>query len=444
MIETRPKKTHERALLIGLEQHGVSKWDLQDSLEELAELANSAGAEVVDTITQKLARPTAPYYIGKGKAESLKPALQDRQVTSVIFEDELSPAQARTRENLLSRKILDRTQLILDIVAQRARSREGRLQIELAQLQYLLPRLTRMWDHLSRQTGGIGTRGPGETQLEVDWRRVQERISRLERELEAVRRTRAVQRQGRKRHQWPVAAVVGYTNAGKSTLLNLLTDADVVYENKLFPTHDPTTRSFVLPNKQRVLLTDTVGFLRKLPHTLIESFKATLEEVSEADLLIHIVDLSHPRVDEQMEAVDGVIKELDAYGKQTLIVFNKIDNLPNREMVDSYLKRFPGSVAISARTGEGVNKLVEALEHALSSWRLRSRFRIPANESALIAEIHRVGHVLELRYEGSDAVIVAHVPPDLAQKLERYAVGELAALKQRHPDLSEGPHNRSA
>src|SRR6516162_604751 len=420
MIETRPEKSHERAVLVGLEKRGVSKWDLQDSLEELAELANSAGAEVVDTITQKLERPTAPYYIGKGKAESLKPALQDRQVTSVIFDDELSPAQGRNLENLLSRKVLDRTQLILDIFAQRARSREGRLQIELAQLQYLLPRLTRMWHHLSRQTGGIGTRGPGETQLEVDRRRVQERIARLERELESVRKTRAIQRQGRKRHQWPVAAVVGYTNAGKSTLLNLLTEADVVAEDKLFATLDPTTRSFVLPNKQRVLLTDTVGFLRKLPHTLIESFKATLEEVSEADLLIHIVDLSHPRVDEQMEAVDGVIKDLDAYGKQTLIVFNKIDNLPNRELAESYTKRFPGSVAISARTGEAVNKLVQALEDALSSWRLRSRFRISANESPLIAEIHRVGHVLELRYEGNDATIVAHVPPDLAQKLERY------------------------
>jgi GTP-binding protein HflX len=445
MIETRPQKTQERALLIGLEKEGVSKWDLQDSLDELRELANSAGAEVIDTVTQKLQKPTAPYYIGRGKAESIKDSCQNRQVTSVIFDDELSPAQGRNLENLFARKVLDRTQLILDIFAQRARSREGRLQIELAQLQYLLPRLTRMWHHLSRQTGGIGTRGPGETQLEVDRRRVQERIARLERELEAVRKTRAVQRQGRKRHQWPVAAVVGYTNAGKSTLLNLLTGADLVAENKLFATLDPTTRSFVLPNKQRVLLTDTVGFLRKLPHTLIESFKATLEEVSEADLLIHIVDLSHPRVDEQMEAVDAVIKELDAFGKQTLIVFNKIDNLENgaggsratstgkpervdelgsesinREIAETYVKRFPGSVAISARTGEGVNRLVGALENALSSWRLRSRFRIPSDQSALIAEIHRVGHVLELRYEGDDALIVAHVPPELAQKLARY------------------------
>jgi len=421
MIETRPKRNHERAILIGLEQDGVSKWDLRDSMEELAELANSAGAEVVDTITQKLQKPTAPYYIGKGKAELIKDSLRDRQVTSVIFNDELSPAQGRNLENLLARKVLDRTQLILDIFAQRARSREGRLQIELAQLQYLLPRLTGMWEHLSRQTGGIGMRGPGETQLEVDRRRVQERIARLERELESVRKTRAVQRQGRKRHQWPVASVVGYTNAGKSTLLNLLTGADVVAENRLFATLDPTTRSFTLPNKQRVLLTDTVGFLRKLPHTLIESFKATLEEVSEADLLIHVVDLSHARVDEQMEAVDKVTKELDAYGKQTLIVFNKIDNLPDRELAETYVKRFSGSVAISARTGEGVNRLVQALQDALSSWRLRLHFRIPTKESALLAEIHRVGHVLELKYEGNDAVIVAHVPPHLEAKLSRYS-----------------------
>src|SRR5438552_10883947 len=422
MIEIRRQGKQEKALLIGLEKEGVSKWDLRDSLDELRELASSAGAKVVDTVTQKLPKPTAPYYIGRGKAESIKESCRDQQVTSVIFNDELSPAQGRNLENLFARKVLDRTQLILDIFAQRARSREGRLQIELAQLQYLLPRLTRMWHHLSRQTGGIGTRGPGETQLEVDRRRVQERIARLERELESVRKTRAVQRQGRKRHQWPVAAVVGYTNAGKSTLLNLLTGADLVAENKLFATLDPTTRSFVLPNKQRVLLTDTVGFLRKLPHTLIESFKATLEEVSEADLLIHVVDLSHARVDEQMAAVDSVIKELDAFGKQTLIVFNKIDNLPNRDLAEAYLKRYPGSVAISARSGENVAALVGTLQEALSAWRLRSRFRVPLTEAGLIAEIHRVGHVLELRYEGNDAVIVAHVPPQLEQKLSHFAI----------------------
>lgn len=421
MIELLKQRRQERALLVGLEQDGVSKWDLRDSMDELKELVNSAGAEVVSTVTQRLDRPTAPYYIGKGKAELIKNSFQTQQVTSVIFDNELSPAQGRNLEHLFKRKVLDRTQLILDIFAQRARSREGRLQIELAQLHYLLPRLTGMWTHLSRQTGGIGTRGPGETQLEVDRRRVQERIAKLERELEGVRKVRSVQREGRRRHQWPVAAVVGYTNAGKSTLLNLLTGAAVLAENKLFATLDPTTRSFTLPNKQRMLLTDTVGFLRNLPHTLIESFKATLEEVSEADLLIHVVDLSHPRVDEHIEAVNAVLKELDALGKQTLLVFNKVDAVANPEIVEAYRNRFPRSVAISARTGEGVSGLVQALQDDVTSWRLRRQFRVPLTESSLIAEIHRVGRVLELHYDGDIAVILAHVPPGLDQKLARFA-----------------------
>jgi GTP-binding protein HflX len=421
MFDVQRKQKQERALLVGLEKEGVSKWDLRDSLDELRELANSAGAQVVDTVTQKLEAPTAPYYIGKGKAQSIKQSFQDQQVTSVIFDNELSPAQGRNLEHLFSRKVLDRTQLILDIFAQRARSREGRLQIELAQLQYLLPRLTRMWTHLSRQTGGIGTRGPGETQLEVDRRRVQERIARLERELEGVRKVRTVQRAGRRRHQWPVAAVVGYTNAGKSTLLNLLTGADVVAANRLFATLDPTTRSFTMPNKQRLLLTDTVGFLRNLPHTLIESFKATLEEVSEADLLMHVVDLSHPRVDEHIEAVNAVTKELGAFGKQTLFVFNKVDALANDDLVVAYQNRYPGSVAISARTGAGVGQLVQALQDLLAAWRMRRRFRIPMGEAGLIAEAHRNGHVLEVRYENDLALLTANVPPQLEQKLAPFA-----------------------
>src|SRR6476659_290597 len=345
MIETKSHRRPERALLIGLEKEGVSKWDLRDSLEELRELASSAGAQVVNTVTQKLPRPTAPYYIGRGKAELIKESFQEQQVTSVIFDNELSPAQGRNLENLFARKVLDRTQLILDIFAQRARSREGRLQIELAQLQYLLPRLTRMWTHLSRQSGGIGTRGPGETQLEVDRRRVQDRIARLERELEGVRKVRSVQREGRRRHQWPVAAVVGYTNAGKSTLLNLLTGAGVLAEDRLFATLDPTTRSLRLPTNQNVLLTDTVGFIRKLPHGLVEAFKATLEEVVQADLLLHVVDVGHPQAEEQIQAVNTVLEEIGAAGKPTLMVFNKIDQLNGNG--NKFRDRFPNAVAVS-------------------------------------------------------------------------------------------------
>jgi len=417
MFDTVVHRRREKAILVGLERDGTDKWELKDSLDELAELALSAGADVVGTVTQKLDQPTAPFYIGKGKAEHVAEQCQREQITSVIFDDELSPAQGRNLEKLTSGKVLDRTQLILDIFAQRARSREGRLQIELAQLQYLLPRLTGMWTHLSRQTGGIGTRGPGETQLEVDRRRVQERIARLERDLANVRKHRSIQRQGRRRQHWPVAALVGYTNAGKSTLLNLLTGAHVLAADQLFATLDPTTRQFLLPNNQKVLLTDTVGFIRKLPHTVIESFKATLEEVHEADLLIHVVDLSHPNFIEQINAVHAVIRELDADGKQMLTVFNKIDALPNRDLVDAQLRRTPNSVAISARAGLGLPAILAELEAQLAAWRLRAAYRIPATESALIAEIHRVGHILDLRYEDDQVFVRAHVPPQLQGKL---------------------------
>jgi GTP-binding protein HflX len=412
----------EKTILVGLEHDGVNRWDVEDSLEELGRLAATAGAQVVDTVVQRLDKPTAPYYIGKGKAEEVARQCGERQATSLIFDDELSPAQGRNLEQLTSRKVIDRTQLILDIFAQRARTKEGRLQIELAQLQYLLPRLTRMWTHLSRQSGGIGTRGPGETQLEVDRRRVQERIARLEKDLKEVRKNRGVQREGRLRRNWPVAALVGYTNAGKSSLLNRLTGAGVLAEDKLFATLDPTTRQVTLPNRQKILLTDTVGFIRKLPHTVIESFKATLEEVQLADLLIHLVDLSHPQHHEQMAAVDEALAELGAHGKQTIIVFNKIDLVPDPEIVRSQLERHPGSVAVSVRSGEGIGTLIQELEHRLAAWRLQGEYRIPIDASALLAEIHRAGHVLELRYDGDDAIIRAHIPPELSARLVSYAL----------------------
>lgn len=420
MVETTSRK-HEKTILVGLEREGVTRWDVEDSLDELRQLAATAGAQVVDTVVQKLDHPTAPFYIGKGKAEEVARQCGEKQVTALIFDDELSPAQGRNLEQLTSRKVLDRTQLILDIFARRARTREGRLQIELAQLQYLLPRLTRMWTHLSRQTGGIGTRGPGETQLEVDRRRVQDRIARLERDLREVRKHRTIQREGRLRRNWPVASLVGYTNAGKSSLLNRLTGAGVLAENKLFATLDPTTRQLTLPNRQKVLLTDTVGFIRKLPHTVIESFKATLEEVQLADLLIHVVDLSHPQHREQMAAVDETIAELGAHGKQTLIVFNKAD-LVDPEIVASQLHHHPGSVAISALTGAGMDIFFEEMELRLAAWRLRAEFRIPIDASALLAELHRVGHVLSVTYEDDTAVVLAHIPPELKPKLAPYEV----------------------
>jgi len=393
-------------------------------LQELGELVKSAGGEVVDTQIQRRPAPTAAFYIGPGKAAELAKLCAKENVGTVIFNDELSPAQSRNLEKVFERKILDRTQLILDIFAQRAKSKDGKLQIELAQLQYLLPRLTGMWTHLSRQSGGIGMRGPGETQLEVDRRRVTEKIARLSRELDDVRKQRSTQRAGRLRQHWPIASFVGYTNAGKSTLLNKMTHSEVYAADQLFATLDPTTRQFILPNKQKLLLTDTVGFLKQLPHHLIESFKATLEEVAEADLLLHVVDLSHPLYEQQMAAVQVVLEELNAWGKQMIVVFNKIDRVTNPALVEYALHKHPHSVAISAATGEGMESLFEEIEHQVKSWRLRVKLVLPNHLTALVAELHRVGRVLDISYQGDKIVLTAHVPPQLEGKIKPYLVAD--------------------
>src|SRR5690242_9307118 len=310
--------------------------------------------------------PCARTFIGTGKADEFARSCQEAEVDTVIFDDELSPAQSRNLERVFNCKVLDRTSLILDIFAQRARTREGKLQIELAQLQHLLPRLTRFWGHLSRQQGGIGMRGgEGETQLETDRRRVQDRIARISGELEVVRRQRSTQRQARQRNHWALASIVGYTNAGKSTLLNTLTGASVHAEDKLFATLDPTTRRLRLPTNQNVLLSDTVGFIRKLPHRLVEAFKATLEEVVEADLLLHVVDVSHPQAEDQINAVNSVLEEIGAHGKATLMVLNKVDLLTHVELLDRYRQRYPGAVAVSATTGQGLPALLDELSSAL-------------------------------------------------------------------------------
>ena len=327
LVLTSNRRT-ERVFLVGVELKTRDRAELRESLDELAELAQTAGAEVVSDGIQKMESLNAATFIGKGKAEEFSKFCKSNDVDTVIFDDELSPAQSRNLEKIFECKILDRTALILDIFAQRARTREGKMQIELAQLQHLLPRLTKFWGHLSRQAGGIGMRGgEGESQLEADRRKVGERIDKIESELDKVRRQRATQRAGRQRSNWPLASIVGYTNAGKSTLLNKLTGASVLAEDKLFATLDPTTRRLRLPTNQNVLLTDTVGFIKKLPHGLVEAFKATLEEVVQADLLLHVVDISHPQAEEQIAAVNSVLKEIGAEGKPVLMVFNKMDKL---------------------------------------------------------------------------------------------------------------------
>ena len=425
LIDTANQKT-ERVFLIGVELKSRSAWDVQDSLEELAELAQTAGGIVAGTATQKLEAPMAGTFIGTGKAAELAAKCKELQVDTVISDDELTGAQARNLEKIFECKVLDRTSLILDIFAQRARTREGKLQVELAQLEHLLPRLTRYWGHLSRQSGGIGMRGgEGESQLEADRRKVQERIDKLREELATVRRQRSTQRAGRKRNEWPLASIVGYTNAGKSTLLNRLTGSTVLAENILFATLDPTTRRLRLPTNQNVLISDTVGFIRKLPHDLVESFKATLEEVVEADLLLHVVDISHPKADEQIAAVNAVLTELRVQEKPMLMVFNKIDRFQMNGELGRYRERFPHAVAISARTGDGIPELLNEISSVLRPIREFVELRIPHDKPEAMARLHEVGQVVERNYKGKLARFKARIPPHLRREFEPFIQPEL-------------------
>jgi len=414
----------ERVFLVGAELKNGSPIDARESLEELAELAGTAGAEIIGDGLQKLDRPHAATFIGKGKAAEFADRCKQGAVDTVIFDDELSPAQTRNLERLFDCKVLDRTALILDIFAQRARTREGKMQIELAQLQHILPRLTRFWTHLSRQKGGIGMRGDGETQLEVDRRRILERISRLRRDLEEVKKHRTTQRRGRQRSHWPLVSIVGYTNAGKSTLLNALTGAAVLAEDKLFATLDPTTRRVRLPTNQNALLSDTVGFIRKLPHQLVESFKATLEEVVEADLLMHVVDAANPAAAEQIAAVNEVLKEIQADDKPTLMVFNKTDLLPARNGNLHWVREHDHAVAISARKKQGLDELLAELGTMLRPIRAHLSLTIPQSNGQALARIRAIGQVDEEHYEGNQVHLKARIPPHLREEFAPYIQGE--------------------
>ena len=414
----------ERVFLVGAELKSGSTVDARESLDELAELAGTAGATIIGEGTQKIDRPHAATFIGKGKAAEFAESCKQGEVDTVIFDDELSPAQTRNLEKLFDCKVLDRTALILDIFAQRARTREGKMQIELAQLQHILPRLTRFWTHLSRQKGGIGMRGDGETQLEVDRRRILERIARLRRELENVRQHRTTQRRGRQRSQWPLVSIVGYTNAGKSTLLNALTGAEVLAEDKLFATLDPTTRRLRLPTNQNALLSDTVGFIRKLPHQLVESFKATLEEVVEADILMHVVDASNPVAAEQIESVNQVLHEIDSVEKPTLMVFNKIDQLPEPNGNLHWLQELDHAVAVSAKTGEGLEALMDELGTMIRPIRSHMRLTIPQSNGQALARLRAVGQIDEEHYEANDVHLTARIPPHMRDQFEQFIRAE--------------------
>jgi GTP-binding protein HflX len=357
--------------------------------------------------------------VGAGKVEEIRARAQTAGAGLVVFDHELTPAQQRNLERGLGTKVLDRTALVLDIFAQRARTREGRLQVELAQMTYLLPRLAGRGVLLSRLGGGIGTRGPGETKLEVDRRRIRTRITELGREIDALRRHRQQQRQARKDAALPVAALVGYTNAGKSTLLNTLTQSGVLTEDRLFATLDPTVRRVLLPTRRPALLVDTVGFIQKLPHDLVAAFRATLEEVTEADLLVHVIDASHPRWTEQRDAVEQVLRELGAAGKPRVVALNKADRL-SREALRDVMAEEPQGILVSALRGVGLRHLLRAISRSLPDLARRVRLAIPHREAGALAQVYAQGRVLRREETGEEIVVEADVPAAALARLRRY------------------------
>jgi GTP-binding protein HflX len=413
----------ERAFLVGVEIHGHNgHLPLEDSLSELALLADTAGVEVVGELSQKLQRPNVVTYIGPGKVQELKALAEETLSEIVIFDDELSPRHQRELEKALAPniRVVDRTGLILDIFAQHAHTSEGMLQVELAQYEYNLPRLTRAWTHLERQagggggragsTGGVGLRGPGETQLEVDKRAIRKRITHIKKELEKVEAHRMRYRAQRKRSKIPTVALVGYTNAGKSTLLNRLSKSDVYVANQLFATLDPTTRRVELPGNDLALITDTVGFIQKLPTSLVAAFHATLEEIAEADLLLHVVDISHPNALHQFEAVQETLEEIDAGHIPMVTALNKADQLQNPDLAREILKDFPKSVAISARTGTGITDLLHLMREELYESYTSVHVRLPYKEGALISLFHELGQVELVEHERGGMVIQGRIP----------------------------------
>jgi len=406
----------ERAILVGAVLHGGGALSGEDSLDELERLADTAGLSVAGKTLQVIRHITPATFVGSGKVDEVRALVQETTATVVVFDDDLSPAQQRNLEQALKVKVVDRSQVILDIFAQRAHSLTGKLQVELAQLQYLLPRLTRQWSHLSRLGGGVGTRGPGETQLEVDRRRVRERISGLRRRLDEVFRTRALHRKSRATVPYPTVALVGYTNSGKSTLMNRLTAAGVLVEDKLFATLDPTVRRLTLPSGNPALMIDTVGFINKLPHGFVDAFKSTLEEVRTADLLLHIVDASNPQAPEQTAVVERVLGELGADRTPRIRVLNKLDRLPPGTRPAAAAAE---SVALSARTGLGVPDLLMAIDRALLGGRERLEVRIPVHRGDLVAQVHRGGTVLREVYDEGAVEITALVSTKLAGQIRK-------------------------
>jgi GTP-binding protein HflX len=387
----------ERCILIGIVQQNQSRWEVLDHIDELKALAETSGAEIVDSFIQNRNRPDAAYFIGKGKLEELALFIEIQEIDLVIFDDELSPAQIKNIEDILKVKVIDRAALILDIFADHARSSEAKVQVELAQLNYLLPRLTRQWQHLSRQVGGIGTKGPGETQLETDRRLVRTRIANLKKQLEKINSQKHTQR--RQRETMFRAALIGYTNAGKSTIMNSLTKADVLIENKLFATLDTTVRRLSLNSKTDILLSDTVGFIRKLPHHLVASFRTTLSEALEADLLLHVIDITHPSFKDHIEIVNEILADLDLGKKNIVLIFNKIDAIKNKSLLDQLRFDYPHALFISGHRHIGISNIKKHLLEILEQQYETEELQLRHDSGVPIHLFHALGKILDERFD---------------------------------------------